>query len=128
MRSVVHTIIAALCILSLLDFSWVGLQAYAWAKMAQERIDDVSWSQAIIEAIGSDAPCEVCQYIQSERGKEKENRQATDVEASSRQPMSLGSNVRIRPAVLLGSISYFLSVESRANRAECPPVPPPEQA
>ena len=127
MLRVAKALIAILCIIALLDLSWMGLQVYAWSKMAQDRPADVGWTQAIVGAISGDDPCEVCLYIQSETRKEQDNQRAANMEQALRQPMSLCTEINVNPATIIGTVIHFKRKESRVHRIERPPVPPPEQ-
>lgn len=120
-------LVTILCIVSLLDLSWMGLQVYAWAKMVQDRPTDIGWTQAIADAISGDDPCKVCLYIQSAQGKEQDNQRATNVKQSLRQPMSLCTGISVQPATIIGTVNHFHREESRLLRRERPPVPPPKQ-
>lgn len=127
MPRVAQALIAFLCIVSLLDLSWMGLQVYAWAKMAQDKPADIGWTQAVVEAIAGDDPCEVCLYIQSEHGKGPNSNRASNADQSIRHPMSLCAGVSVKPAVIIGAFQYLPGNEHRKARFERPPVPPPQQ-
>ena len=126
MPRVAKALIAILCIVSLLDLSWMGLQMYTWARMAQDKPTDMGWTQAVVDAIGTDDPCEMCLFIQSERGNGPDSNRASSVEQSVRHPMSLYPGVRVKRAIIIRALTHLHHDESRDARQERPPVPPPE--
>ena len=119
-------VIVTLCVVSLLDISWFGLQIYAWARMVQNRPSEVGFTEAVTNAVSGKDTCEWCQFIQTSRESERDEDSINWSDSRYGQPMCLSAWVRVLPARLIGRCHLFEKQDRWSPRKDAPPVPPPQ--
>ena len=104
---------------------WAGLQTYAWVKMLWERSEDMGWTQAALDVISLERPCELCDYIQSERELPSDEDEREHFQELRWQPVLLVQGLEIKPSVCRGDVRFYIQCDWLRSDRESPPTPPP---
>ncbi len=112
------------CLLSLGEGPWAGLQFVAWSKMIWERSSEMGWLEAVADVASGNRPCEICRLVESRQDRDEEN--LACLQGDQRQPLALAPQLRVRPALMVGLPRYFFPFCQEQRRFDRPPHPPPQ--